>query len=618
MQLPRRERGDELLAPGEMIDIRRRLRAVAGRHDLATVIACAFDHRTRMLPFIFADLRMVPAGVRAIGSAMSDSGFNKTRIVLQQWNRRFDPSQMRLDGRVPDLFMVSSMGLHLDPCMKMIRQAHTIAPDDRPLIIAGGPQCMYQPWELFSNDPTRLGADVAVTGEAYVLLNLLEIVLAHRGRDESMRTAFLRARDDGALDAAPGLMYGLGDAPGVAEQLIDTGIQRLVGDLDELPSPVPGYAMLEAPSRAHTLSSAPLSVSRVRKLSPIASIVMTLGCKFACPYCPIPGYNQRQYRMKSGDRIARDMAELNDAYGLRYFFGADDNFFNDADRTMGIVDTLTRTEHHGKSLARTIRWHTEVTVHDTLKMREHLPAIRESGCRALWLGVEDLTGSLVNKGQGADNTTLAFNLLRDAGICPMPMMMHHDQQPLRSRGTDYGLLNQVRLLRQAGAASLQVLMITPSAGSKLYEQTFENGGVYDRVGGRKVEPHMYDGNYVIASRSAEPWRKQLNLLASYAYFYNPLQLLRLMLGPRTKTRSKSVYMQIFGMLGLLHTIRRTLGWMARLRFGKIEKLPGPPTCDIPIRGADGNAPGHAPTPLPAPLQIVVNARKTPAAAESVQ
>ena len=42
-----------------------------------------------MLPFTYADMRMVPAGVRAIGSAMFDAGFNKTRIVLQQWNRNF-------------------------------------------------------------------------------------------------------------------------------------------------------------------------------------------------------------------------------------------------------------------------------------------------------------------------------------------------------------------------------------------------------------------------------------------------------------------------------------------------------------------------------------------------
>src|SRR5256886_9244363 len=162
MELPRRTRGDELLRPGELTELRRRLRGGAPAHDLVSVIACAFDHRTRMLPFIFADTRMAPAGVRGIGSAMVDCGFEKTRIVLQQWNRQFRPSRMQLDGRVPDLFMVSSMGLHSDQCMELIRDARRIEPATRPLIIAGGPHAVYQPYDLFSGNPSDPNsADVA-------------------------------------------------------------------------------------------------------------------------------------------------------------------------------------------------------------------------------------------------------------------------------------------------------------------------------------------------------------------------------------------------------------------------------------------------------------------------
>ena len=62
MELPRRARGDELLRPGELLNLRQRLRQLALKHDLVTVIACAFDHRTRMLPFIYADTRMAPGG----------------------------------------------------------------------------------------------------------------------------------------------------------------------------------------------------------------------------------------------------------------------------------------------------------------------------------------------------------------------------------------------------------------------------------------------------------------------------------------------------------------------------------------------------------------------------
>jgi radical SAM superfamily enzyme YgiQ (UPF0313 family) len=402
-----------------------------------------------------------------------------------------------------------------------------------------------------------------------------------------MRSVFYRARDSGALEGIPGLVYARGARDDVPEELIDTGIQRLLGDLDELPDPVLGYRLLEAPSRwGATLASQAVDPGRIRRLSPISSIVLTFGCKFACPYCPIPAYNQRQHRVKSGPRIAEEMYGLYKAYGLRYFFGADDIFFNNNARTLDIVQTLARAEFDGVALRRKARWHTEVTVHDTLQMKEHLPLVRESGCRALWLGVEDMTATLVNKGQSVNKTTEAFQALRGAGICPMPMMMHHDSQPLYSRGTNYGLLNQIRILRKAGAVSLQVLMMTPSAGTKLYEGSFTSGMVIARAGGRRVAPHMYDGNHVIASAHARPWRKQLNMLLGYLYFYNVVWLLTNLWRRKTPVSMRPVYMQMVGILGLIPTALRTTGWALRLMFCKIERLTTPPACPIPMRGTD--------------------------------
>jgi hypothetical protein len=228
-------------------------------------------------------------------------------------------------------------------------------------------------------------------------------------------------------------------------------------------------------------------------------------------------------------------------------------------------------------------------------MKEHLPLIHDSGCRALWLGVEDMTATLVNKGQSVSKTQEAFKLLRDAGICPMPMMMHHDTQPLISRGTHYGLLNQINLQREAGAVSIQVLMITPSAGTKLYEGTFDDGMVLDRVGGRKVLPHMYDGNHVVASKLERPWRKQLNLMLGYLFFYNPIWLLRNLLRRRNKVAQKAAGMQLIGMLGVLHTIYRTFPWLLRLVFGRIERLKHSPQSPLPMRSVEAGRPAaHAP------------------------
>jgi len=147
---------------------------------------------------------------------MVDAGFDKTRIVLQQWNRNFRPSRMQLDGRIPDLFMVSSMSLHSEECLDLIRDAHRIDSAHRPLIIAGGPHAVYAPYDFFSANPARpASADVAVTGEEYVMLSLIEVLLSVRGRGDSMRSAFVHARDSGALDDVPGLVYSRVGASGM-------------------------------------------------------------------------------------------------------------------------------------------------------------------------------------------------------------------------------------------------------------------------------------------------------------------------------------------------------------------------------------------------------------------
>jgi radical SAM superfamily enzyme YgiQ (UPF0313 family) len=610
-----------------MTALRARLRNVARRHDLATVIACAFDHRTRILPFIYADMRMAPAGVRAIGSALVDSGFSKTRIVLQQWNKKFSPAEMRLDGRIPDIFLVSSMHLHSAECDRLIQEACRIDPARRPLIIAGGPRIIYAPWEVFSADPENpWGADVAVTGEEYVFLSLLEALLTVRADGETLRSAFIRARDSGALDGIAGLVYSRSSkADGPIEELVDTGVQRLLGDLDELPSAVLGYQLLEPPGKSAALGPHAIPANRVRKHCLVSSVVLTVGCKFRCQYCPIPAYNQRTHRTKSGERVAEEIGQIANEYKIINFFGTDDNFFNDTKRTLEIVEPLARKAAEGKRPYCKIRWGTEATVHDTIRIQEHLPLIRQAGMRAVWMGVEDLTGTLVKKGQNESKTIEAFRLLRQNGIIPVPMMMHYDEQPLISRKTNHGLINQLRTLRQAGALYTQVLMLTPSPGSKWYGDTYTSGLAFESVSGQPIEPHIIDGNYVVASKHPRPWLKQFNLLAGYTYFFNPVRMLAALVFPKStipfadadtrppeevarysplKKLARRAYLkwrahvtdagiQMLGMFGLFHTYRRTLGWAWQLVGGKIERSVKPPMSALPMRAPDGSPASHA-------------------------
>ncbi|MDK1032726.1 MAG: radical SAM protein, partial [Planctomycetia bacterium] len=292
-----------------------------------------------------------------------------------------------------------------------------------------------------------------------------------------------------------------------------------------------------------------------------------------------------------------------------------------------------------------IRWATEATIHDTLRMKDILPLLQKAGLQELWLGVEDMSGALVRKGQSMDKTVEAFRILRENGILPIPMMMHHDSQPLYTRKDHSGLLNQIRLLRKAGAAHVQVLMLTPAVGSKSYVDAFTSGLAYESVDSVPVEPHIVDGNYVVASRSRTPWCKQLNLLAAYLYFFNPLHLLVALLRPKTrilKARSQvrregqrpsrrhrtlgrriasrmpaylaDAVIQILGMFGLFVTARRTLPWALHLMRGKIKRTTKPPTSKIPMRSVNGGPACHALPGTPTPPAATLEPKKKAAVA----
>jgi hypothetical protein len=171
--------------------------------------------------------------------------------------------------------------------------------------------------------------------------------------------------------------------------------------------------------------------------------------------------------------------------------------------------------------------------------------------------------------------------------------LHLDGQPLYTRGKPYGLLNQAQILRDAGAVTFQVLMMTPATGSKLYEEAFTKQLAFKSVGGRDVEPYMTDASYVIASGEARPWRKQRNLLLAYLFFYNPLRFLKSIVFPKSRLYLVDMLAQLHGMWGLAHSAVRTLPWLLRLWRGRIVRMTEPPASPVRVVRLGGCA---APVP----------------------
>lgn len=575
MELPRRAKEDRFTPPGRYGELESQIRRRVRGHAVPILLMYAFDMRTRIGPYVFTDKVLVPGALPAVAAALYAAGLTDLRVVMPLWNPNLRPSQARIGGRPPEMLLISAMQVHSAVAYRLVRDAWELG-DDRPLIVVGGPKAIYQPWDLFGLSPDgREGADVVVTGEEFVLLELLDRTLEFKRPGDIMRGAFERARRAGALENIPGLVYRPDDSPGHPQYLVNTGIQRLVQDLDELPLPFDALGLFEPPHRRATLSPQPLPVGELHRHAKVITLLTTRGCKFRCPYCPIAGYNQLVYRHKSGPRITEEIAGLAERTGVTSYFGCDDNFFNHREVAEEICGAMARGRVHGKPFRDAIEFGTEATEVDVYKHRDLLPLARDAGLRALYLGIEDLTAKLVKKGQSPERTKIVFQTLQEHGIAPMPMMIHYDGQPLWSWRGLAGLLNQVRFLRRAGSLTCQITLLMPMVGSSGYEEAFRNELVFSQIGSQPVENYMYDGNRCICTRSKRPWQRQLNMLIAYAAFYNPVNLLRAFL-KFDSLRPMRVFFQVMGMVGLAKSVWTSRSDFLRMMFGRICRHAEPP------------------------------------------
>jgi radical SAM superfamily enzyme YgiQ (UPF0313 family) len=572
MELSSRPKNDRYTRPGQYNELEKRLQQYVGTEGIGALVCYAFDMRTRLGPFLFADMRLLTAGPRAVAAALFNAGFTKTRIVLRQWNRNFKVNEARLDGQIPQLLLVSSMQIHSASAYEMVLDAHKLG-EERPLILCGGAKAIYEPWDFFGIDQDkRLSADVVCTGEEYVILQLLDRLMEARANQEHLRKTFHRLRRSGLLDDIPGLVFREGDDREPLGRLINTGVQRMVQNLDELPHPVTSLGLIEPPHRRSKLSAAPVPVGKLKRHAGMVSLVTTHGCKFHCPYCPIPAYNQFTFRFKSGDRLRDEIQQITVRTGINAFFGTDDNFFNNRDTVAETFEQLRKGLVHGRPFRDAVFFGTEATEFDVYKNQDLLGLCRDGGLRAIWFGIEDMTAELVKKGQSPEKTKTLFEVLNRHGIAPMSMMMHHDGQPLASRGNLYGLLNQVNFLRKSGSASVQVTILTPSVGSKGYEEPYESGMVIEEASGNKVEDHHYDGNHCIATHDPHPWKKQMNIYLAYASFYNPLNFAKAIADWKHPLWNVRVLYQAYGMLGLVKSFVAGFGWLKSLWAGPVQKM----------------------------------------------
>ena len=196
------------------------------------------------------------------------------------------------------------------------------------------------------------------------------------------------------------------------------------------------------------------------------------------------------------------------------------------------------------------------------------PLARDAGVHALWFGIEDLTATLINKGQKPTQTIELFRLLGEHKISPMAMMMFHEGQPYHTPGALYGLYNQIKFLHEAGAVSVQCTVHSPAVGTREQEATYAKGGVLRSIGGYTIPEFKYDGNHVVIVAGEAPWKRQVKLIGGYAAFYNPANFVRALKRDGSPLRRRRIRYQLAGMAAMIWTAAKMTPYILRLMTGK--------------------------------------------------
>ncbi|MBI2673592.1 radical SAM protein [Candidatus Woesearchaeota archaeon] len=576
MELLARKKGDRIFTDYSALEREVKKKSL---EDIGILIYYAFNWRTRIGPFVGADLFMANSGVRDVAGALYSAGLKNIRVVLGTWNPNFDFRHAKLEGKIPEVFGIGSLQINSADAYQKIFQALSLEAN-RPLIIGGGPHAIYAPWKYFNlGGKVENGVDIVVKGEQNVTLQLMNVLLEYRTKKGSMLEAFYSARKDNAIFDIPGLMYIAEDR----SHLIDTGVPQLIGNYDELPLEIIGLSLLESKHKNKGLDCYPAQLDRLSKNGlKSVSTLMSRGCNLRCSYCPIPAQQQFTLRSKSPERIITDLTTIIARTGITSFFGTDDNAAfsrENLEKQYGIMANA--------DLGNKIFYGTEMTEGQLWINRDLIPLLRKGGLRAIWFGIEDLTKTLVKKGQSVEKTEELFGLLNKNGIYPMPMLMHYDGQKFTGDEKNLGLQDQIEFLRSCGAKTMQVTYLSPSTGSKDEDRDFLSGKVFRKIGSLVIEDRHFDGTHVVSTDEADVLERQRNIINAYRSFYNAKNFIRELVASFSRGEAFSKYnpawFQLRGIMAAKATKRGLKEYMDALGTGEFERYDSPPTSQISIK-----------------------------------
>ncbi len=286
----------------------------------------------------------------------------------------------RLADFRPDVAGFQVNTFTLDRTARYLDEVRRVLP--RTVTVAGGPHPSVRPAGTLDRCGDRL--DAAFIGEA-----------------EPSLPGFVDACRDGRPGAA--ILAGL---PGVA--------WRQEGRVERTPSATPDLASLPLPRwdlmDPRRYPMAPHSA--FFRQWPVAPIIASRGCPYACTFCAGSTIHGRRLRYRPLDLVMEEVRLLTDRFGVREIQFVDDNLTFDPAYVHALCDRMA-------ALPRPVLWSCPNGVRLDSLEPELLRHMKASGCYAVGIGIESGSPEVlarVRKGLDPERIREGVARVKEAGI----------------------------------------------------------------------------------------------------------------------------------------------------------------------------------------------------------
>jgi len=361
-------------------------------------------------------------GLLSLASVAEDEGHE---AVLYDPMYELKSGALPLDGRLyremaralakssPDVVGFTALGCNFVTVVRVAGELRKICPDV-PLLL-GGPHATVLHEEIARRFPDF---DVIVRNEA-----------------EQILPGLLRELIDGDLATVPGLTFRRG------ADILSTPGSPLVDDLDTLP--MPAYQKY------------PIGELNLKKMRVEAG----RGCPFSCTFCSTASFFGRRYRLKSPERLLRELDGLASSYGINDFSLQHDLFTVDKKKVRAFCAAVRGRGYTWSCSARVD------CVDDAL-----LEDMYESGCRSIYYGVETGSPRMQKISQKhLDLALLAPRLGKTLSLGMVPTVSFITGYPEELQDDQDQTLDALGTCMAEGGDKLiaQLHLLTPEPGTKL-------------------------------------------------------------------------------------------------------------------------------------------------------